>query len=459
MRGGIVLSVSVIYDRVVAPAVLIALLVTGGFFAVRLRWFWLFRPRLALRLMRGGNADRGSTLRAVSLALAGTLGVGNIVGVALAILVGGAGSVFWMLLTALFAAGVKYAEVVLAVDTRVRRGNGWAGGAPFYMRVGGILGAVLPPLFSVLCLLCAVFEGCVIQANAVAESLGGLFSPPPVFWGVLMAVPACVVLLRGGKLPGAATARLIPFATVCYIVLCLSVIGAHLSALPAAVADIFSGAFRWEAGVGGVGGFLFSRAAKQGCSRGLLSNEAGCGTAPLAHVTANDTTPVRQGLWGVFEVFLDTGVICTLTALMLLSACPPPAAGTLPLTYLNAAVATLLGSLAPCITAPLILLFAFATVIGWSHYGISCLTAITRRPAARVLYILLLCLSLAWGAAIPVASAYLLTDLLLAAMTLINLPVLLARSARILSLTAREGVPVSRPPEPGAPAKSPGIGN
>ena len=191
--------------------------------------------------------------------------------------------------------------------------------------------------------------------------------------------------------------------------------------------DVFSGAFTREAGKGGILGYVFSRAARQGCARGLLSNEAGCGTAPLAHVTADPTTPHRQGLWGVFEVFLDTVVVCTLTAFAILTACPHEGDPSAPLVHLSEALSSVWGRATPLLLAFCIFAFAFSTVLSWSFYGLSCLRALTGSKWARAGYLAILILSLPVGAYMAVGTAYAWTDLLLALMTLTNLPVLLLR--------------------------------
>lgn len=414
-----------LYETVLSPAVMCLLIVTGAFFLGKLRLFWVLHPCRAAREMFGGRVGR-EVRRAVSMALAGTLGVGNIVGVSLAILVGGAGAVFWMLLTAFFAMAVKYAEVALAIRTRVSSPEGWVGGAPYYMGKRW-----LSVLFSLMCLACAVLEGCVIQANAIGEVALLAFDLPPLVTGVVLAVLALLLLPRGKAGIGGATATLIPIATAFYLILCLGVVGANLPEIPRAVGQILSGAFTREAGRGGILGYVFSRAAKQGCARGLLSNEAGCGTAPLAHVTADQTTPHRQGLWGVFEVFLDTVVVCTLTALAILTASPAGGDPAAPLAHLSRAFSGVWGRATPVLLAVCIFAFAFSTVLSWSFYGLSCLSALTKNRWARAGYLALLILSLPAGAHMAVGTAYAWTDLLLALMTLINLPVLLLRHKEI----------------------------
>ncbi len=424
----------------VAPAVLAALLLCGGYFCIRLRLFWIRHPVRACRRMTSGKSPL-SAFRAVCLALAGTLGVGNITGVALALICGGAGAIFWMLVSAFFAMAVKYAEVVLAMDTRRRGEKGdWQGGAPYYMRrEDGGGRRFLPVFFSALCVVCAVLQGSLIQGNAAANALSDVVGAAPVFCGAALSVAAALILLFARRAIAPINSFLIPIVTGLYLIMCLSVIVFCRAALPAAVAAIFRAAFTPQAGLGGVAGFLFSDAARIGCARGLLSNEAGCGTAPLAHITAEGTTPAGQGLWGIFEVFLDTAVVCTLTALACLCA-RPEAAGD-PADYIRSVFAVFYGDSAGGLVALTVVSFAFATTLTWAFYGLSCLNALARPCSAwRVPYLLLYSAALTVGAAFSAETVFTLTDLLLGVMTLCNLAVLIKKADRVVALSAKDGL-------------------
>ncbi len=421
-----------LYTHVLSPAVFCLLLLTGGVFLVRTRAVWIRHPLLCFRDLWGKRPCK-ETIRAVSLALAGTLGVGNIVGVALAILTGGAGSVFWMVLTAFFSMAVKYAEVSLAIRTRIATPDGWVGGAPYYMRGRGFFGICLPILFSVLCLFCALCEGCLIQSNAISGSLSPLGISPWVV-GAVTSLLAGVCLFRDRQRLASVTSCLIPTATLLYLLLCCVTLLTHIHQVPNALVRIWQGAFSPRAGVGGVLGFLTSEGVRQGFSKGLLSNEAGCGTAPLAHVTAENTTPHKQGLWGVFEVFLDTLVMCFLTAMACLVAYPDAPRETNPLGYLMTVFASVLGKTSPYLLAGILIVFAFSTILSWSYYGMACLASLTKSRPLRFLYVCALLLSVFLGACLPVTLAFTLTDILLAVMTLINLPVLLVRNRQSICL-------------------------
>ncbi len=427
-----------VYRVVLGPAVILSLLVTGGYLSLRLKLFWVFHPLRAVGAMRGSRGVGGS-FRAVCMALAGTLGVGNIAGVALALMLGGAGAVFWMLLSAFFAMAVKYAEVLLAMDTRKGKEGARRGGAPLYMMSEGRGGRILPICFSALCVICALLQGSVIQGSAAAEAIGLAVGVKPAFAGIALALCAALVLTFGRRGIARVTAVAIPLATVVYLVMCLAVLVVMWEALPVAVLSIFRNAFSPSAGVGGVVGYLFSAAARQGCAKGLLSNEAGCGTAPMAHITAEGTTPVGQALWGVFEVFLDTTVICTMTALVCLCVMPSGSPDA-PIAFITAVFTPVFGKAAIWLTSFSIVAFAFATTLTWSFYGTSCLANLTSSKWANRCYLVLYCGALIWGGTTAPTILYTLTDCLLALMTLINLTVLAKKADRVCALSAAEGM-------------------
>lgn len=430
------------YERILGPIVPMALFITGLYLLVRLRFFFCLHPRRVGRVLLGGQSPRRA-IAAVCLALGGTMGVGNITGVALALLVGGAGSVFWMLVCAFFAMAVKYAEVVLAMATRRRGADGrYYGGAPYYMRHGSRHGA-LSLLFSLLCVLCSVLQGSVLQGNAIGEALADTFGAEPSIVGASLSLVAFLLLLFCRPLLGRICAWLVPLATVLYLFLCLGVLGTHAAAIVPALRAVWRGAFAMEAGAGGVLGFLTSSALRVGCARGLLSNEAGCGTAPLAHVTAEGTTPSGQGIFGIFEVFLDTVVVCTLTALICLVSGAVGDEST-PFAYVADAVGTAFGEMARPLLALAVCGFALATVLSWAFYGLTCLDSVVSAPPLRLGYLLLYCGGLTIGCLTETGSVFSCIDILLGVMTLINLAAVIKKADRVVALSAEIGLVVSR---------------
>lgn len=398
----------------------LTLILVGALYAVSLRGFFIFHPVKAAREMLGKR--KKEALRALSMALAGTLGVGNIAGVALAIAVGGAGSVFWMWVSAAFAMFLKYGEIVLAF---LFRGKSGEGGAMYYMRdgVGGALGAVLSSLFAVFCLLCALTLGSSVQANAAAESLKVIGSPA-LFSGLLLASFTALVVFGGARRIQNITAKLIPLLTLFYIFLSLYACLKNAHALPSVLSRIFSDAFSPVAAVSGGGAFLSVRAVRYGVGRGLLSNEAGAGTAPIAHATARNT-PVSQGLLGVAEVFIDTFVLCSATAFVVLLAFEAPASDAGGVTLVLDAFALLVGrwTRVPIIFS--VVLFVYATVICWCFYGERALAYLSPRPAWRRAYLVSFLVLLVAGSVFSGAFVWQVTDVSLSLMTLSNLLALL----------------------------------
>ena len=404
-----------------AVALPVALIAVGAVYLFGTRAFFIFHPLRALRVMLG--KEKKEALSALSLALAGTLGVGNIAGVALAVAIGGAGSVFWMWVSALFAMFLKYGEVVLALLYKEKKSG--AGGAMYYMRdaVGGRLGTLLSHAFCVLCLLCALTLGSSVQANAAAESLAAL-SVPPLFSGVMLALFAALAVFGGAKRIERVTSRLIPLLTLFYTLLSLYACLLHASLLPTILLRIFKEAFSPLAAASGGGVFLSLRAVRYGVCRGLLSNEAGAGTAPLAHATAKNT-PTSQGLLGAFEVFIDTFVLCSATAFVVLLAFPTPSAAEGGVALVLSAFSLLVGEWTRVPLIFSVVLFVYATVICWCFYGERALSYFSESVRLRRAYLCVFLLLLAVGSVFSGDLIWSATDLSLCALTLINLLALL----------------------------------
>ena len=406
---------------VVLPLLLMG---AGAFFAVSLGKILLRHPRRTWRALRG-EGD-GSAARALAVALAGTLGVGNIAGVATAMVLGGAGAVFWMWISALLAMLLKYAEIVLAVRTRRQDDEGKAhGGAMYYIKeaIGGRPGRVLAALFALLCLLCSVTLGGVIQSSAAAEAVSAAFHISPLWVGIVMGVVAAVILLRGSDRVERACTALVPAVCLLFSVAAVAVLIARRGMIPAAFSAIFRGAFSVQSGSAGVLGFLTAKGVRYGVTRGLISNEAGCGTAPIAHAITQKR-PAEQGVWGILEVFVDTILLCTLTALVILVS-GVPLVGEGGVTLALDAFSAVLGKISSPILAISILFFAFATVLCWSHYGGECLYYLTGRRDAIKWMIPAVLLACVVGATVAPGFLWALTDLTVALMAILNVLALL----------------------------------
>lgn len=420
---------------VFGAAVPLCLLGMGVYFLVMLRFFPITRFREILGYFAKGEKREGtSPLRALCLALAGTLGVGNIVGVSSAIHFGGFGAIFWMWVSALAAMILKYAEILLAMRHRRREADGYHGGAPYY--ISDVLdshglpraGKVLAAIFAILCLADALFMGCVIQVNAVSSSLSGVLSLPPLVSGAVMAVLCVLVLAKGGGV-GAVSEKLVPLMSLGYVMLSLFCIFLRRSELPFVFWKILTDAFRVESAAGGVLGFLFSRALRFGSMRGLISNEAGCGTSPIAHASSNAKSSVEQGFFGLVEVFVDTIVLCTMTAfVVLLNYDVASAFGDNPMMMtIRAYSAPFSGGAAVAVEGFLaiaVVCFGFATLICWGHYGVESLSYLSCHKTVRRGFLLTYALFALFGAMSAPSGVWTAADFAIGAMTLINVAVL-----------------------------------
>lgn len=406
---------------VLLPCILMG---AGAWFTVTLGCHFLRHPRRMLHALRGEGGK--SAARALAVALAGTLGVGNIAGVATAIALGGAGAVFWMWMSALLAMLLKYAEIVLAVRTRHYDAEGHAhGGAMHYIReaLGGRAGRVLAAVFAVLCLLCSFTLGGVIQSSAAAEAAFSAFHIPRLWVGLSVGAVAAVILVSGNERVENACVALVPLVCALFTVASIAVLVVRRYAVPAAFAAIFKGAFSFQSGSAGVLGFLTAGSVRYGVTRGLISNEAGCGTAPIAHAVTQKC-PAEQGVWGILEVFADTILLCTLTALVILVS-GVPLAGEGGVTLALEAFAAVLGGVASPLLAISILFFAFATLLCWSHYGGECLYYLTGKQRAVKWMIPAVLTASVVGAVAAPAFLWSVTDLVVTLMAVLNLTALL----------------------------------
>ena len=356
-----------------------------GFIQIR-RFVYAIKQTLG-KIFEKKEAEKGAMtpFQAVCTALAGTVGTGNIAGVAGAIAIGGPGAVFWMWISALLGMCTKFAEVVLAVHFRERNEEGdWVGGPMYFIKNG------LPKKWHFLAVLFSAFgmvavfgTGNATQVNTIVTAIDavlinynitqeGSLGIVNLVLGIVIAACVAMVLLGGVKRIGSVTEKLVPFMAVFYIFLALGVVIMHIGAVPRVLASIFAGAFNPGAFTGGVIGSMFV-SMRRGVSRGIFSNEAGLGTGSIAHATADTGHPVHQGLFGIFEVFTDTIVICTLTAMVILCS-------GVEILYGEAAGADLTiagftstyGIWVSVFTAVALICFAFSTTIGWGLYGSRC---------------------------------------------------------------------------------------
>jgi alanine or glycine:cation symporter, AGCS family len=317
---------------------------------------------------RSAAAGNVTPFQAVATALASTVGVGNIAGVATAITLGGPGALFWLWVSGLLGMGTKYAEIVIAMHYRERDAAGvMRGGAMYTLKKRGL--GWLGSIFALLTALAAFGIGNMVQANSVAQSLNASFGVSKIVVGVALVLISGVVILGGLKRIAAFAEILVPFMAILYLGGGLVLILIHVGQIPQVLGLVFKSAFTGSAAAGGFAGATIMMAMRYGIARGLFSNEAGLGSAPMVHATADTDHPVRQGLYGVFEVFVDTILICTTTGLVVLLAGNWQGGATGAALSAQAFSSGLPGAWGGLIVTSGLVLFAFSTLIGWSYYG------------------------------------------------------------------------------------------
>lgn len=358
------------------PYMLVLLMGAGLFFTVKLRFFpilhigiWWQATILSAWKNRKNKSSKASIspFQAMTTALAGSVGTGNIVGVANAIALGGAGAVFWMWVAALLGMSTVFAENVLGVQFRQKKNGRFVGGPMYYIEQG--LGCKwLAVVFAVICTAASLGMGNMTQGNSVAGALKSGFGVPPQLTGVILTILVGSIILGGiGRIAGL-TEKMMPLMTLVYLAGILIVLLVRIQWIPAAVGRIIAGAFDVKAAGGGFMGYGMARAIKFGVSRGVFSNEAGLGTSPIVHAAAETDDPARQGMWGIFQVFVDTIVLCTLMALCILTV-GGDSSGLDGIELSILPFRSVLGD-GGCVFISLsIVMFAFGTLVSWSYYG------------------------------------------------------------------------------------------
>jgi AGCS family alanine or glycine:cation symporter len=429
---------------------LILILGVGIFLTIRTGFaqFTLFprAVRLFFARFRGGNSQDGtvSAFQALCTALAATVGTGNLAGVAGAIAIGGPGAIFWMWICGFIGMATKFAEATLAVHCRVRDKSGELVGGPMYMIQNGMgrKWRWLATVYSFFGVIAAFGVGNATQVNAV---IGGMNEAIIAFGGqettlgnLLMggalAVLIATMLLGGMRRIGSVAERLVPFASGAYILLGLVVLIFRKDYIMDAVSSIFQGAFSPSAVTGGMIGSLYS-VLRIGVSRGVFTNEAGMGTASIAHASAQVSHPVEQGLMGIIEVFLDTIVICTVTALVILvSGVPIPYGEDVGIALTTQAFSLVVGDWVSIVIALALCCFAIATVLGWGLYGVRCAQYLFGADVWKR-FVALQAITVVLGAVLKTSTVWLLSETVNGLMAIPNLIVLAVLSPKLVRLT------------------------
>ncbi len=381
-------------------------------------------------------------------ALAATIGTGNIAGVAAAIVSGGPGAVFWMWIVAFFGMMTNFSENVLGIYYRRRNEkNEWCGGAMYYLKDGlgakkgcKQIGAVLAVLFSIFCVIASFGIGNMSQVNSIAINMTSAFHIPALATGVVLMIIAGLVIVGGLKRIASVTEKMVPFMAVIYLLGAIAVLIVNIGQVGAVFSSIIKGAFGMRAVGGGIVGSGVALAIQWGMKRGVFSNEAGLGSSVMVHSSSNVREPVIQGMWGIFEVFADTIIVCTLTAFAVLSSglvnleTGEVISENVSTALVAEAFSTVFGKFGAAFIAIAILFFAFSTVLGWSQYGSKGFEYLFGTKAVKIYQVLFVVFILV-GATMDLALAWDLSDTFNGMMAIPNLIGVLALSGTVMKIT------------------------
>jgi AGCS family alanine or glycine:cation symporter len=419
------------------PPMLLLLVGTGLYLTIILKGLQFRALPHALKLIWAkdhGHEGDISHFAALMTALAATVGIGNIVGVATAITLGGPGAVFWMWMTGLVGMATKYSEAVLAVKYREKGEHGMRGGPMYYISKGAGL-PWLGTLFAIFTACAAFGIGNMTQANATAKIFESTFHIPTQVTGIVLTLLTGLVILGGIKSIGKFTSLLVPFMIVGYVGASLLVLGLNIQEIPHAFGLIFSSAFSPSAATGGFAGATVAAAMRYGISRGVFSNESGLGSAPIAAAAARTQDPVTQALVSMTQTFIDTLVVCTMTALVILTA-DSWTQGIAASSLTSASMAETLGHTGSVIVAISTALFAYSTLIGWNYYGEKAVEYLFGEKSIKP-YRVVFTVAVMIGATVSLAFVWNFSDLMNGMMAIPNLIGLLLLSKVIKDETNR----------------------
>lgn len=396
-----------------------------------------------------GKDDKAiSQFQSLCTALAATVGTGNIAGVSAAIVSGGPGAIFWMWLVSFFGMMTNYSENVLGIFYRRKNEKGeWCGGAMYYLKDGlgakeGMkkVGMVLASAFALFCVIASFGIGNMSQVNTIAANMNNAFGVSNVIVGIILVILSAFVIIGGIKRIARVTELLVPFMAAAYVIGALIVIFKNIGVMPAVLASIFKGAFSMRSAAGGVVGYGVMKALTWGMKRGVFSNEAGLGSSVMVHSASNVKEPVTQGMWGIFEVFADTIIICSLTAFTILSSgLVDLETGTMISTSLSTALvseafSTVFGRAGTAFIAIAVFLFAYSTTLGWSEYGTRAFEYLFGTRRVIIFRVIFVCFIMV-GATMNLSLAWDLSDTFNGLMAIPNLIGVITCSSTVIAIT------------------------
>ncbi len=443
-----------IYNNILSIVMMILLIAVGVFITIRLKAMQFGRFGYAMKSTIGSLFDKSqhqkgkgsvSPFQAVTTALAGTIGTGSIAGLATALVAGGPGAVFWMWISALLGMVTKYAEITLSLKFREKNEEGaWVGGPMYYIQKG-LKCKWLAIVFAVFAMIACIGTGNATQSNAIAGVVNSTLSVPTWITGLVLTILVALVILGGVKRIASVNEKIVPTMAIFFVITALIALIINVQKIPSAFALIFSEAFNFKAAFGGVAGYGILSAMRYGVGRGVFTNEAGLGSAPIAHSASSETDPVKQGFWGMFEVFATTIIICTMSALVVLTSdvygaiytakdlSPTLNGASLSSAAFNEALPTV-GQYGVAIAT---IFFSLSTILGWAYYGEVCAGYIFKkhRKIAVTIYRIVYVAFVFVGAVANIGLVWTLADCFNVLMALPNLIALIVLSKLVLKLT------------------------
>jgi AGCS family alanine or glycine:cation symporter len=416
----------------------IILAAVGSFFLVKLRFFFILHPFSTAS--RGARAIKDKrAFKSFALALAGTLGVGNVFGVAIGIIIGGAGSLFWLFVSMFFAMVIKYAEVVITSDNLYHDSD--THGGIYYVIKSSFkkIGKLFSAIYSLCVLGLSLVMGAALQTDAVCESAIATTYVPRLSLAILFVVIISSAIIGGTRKIEKITAIIIPLTTIIYIFLTLCIVFLNLDGLGEVFKKILSSAFEVDSAIGGGIGFLIAAPLREGFARGILSNEAGAGTSSIAHARNGVLNPASAGILGIFEVWFDTGLLCMLTGLSILLSVSDPRLFDSGMELITFAVGNIFGTAGKYTVLFCVFAFAFATVVCWYYYGSEAWETLFGKKK-RVVFPPLFLSFVFLGCYADSMALITVTDALMLVATILSLSALIKNSDRIKTLSENGGV-------------------
>lgn len=443
---------SFVYNNILSILMLVLLITTGVYLSIRTGFLQFRKFGYAFKNTVGSLFDakqheKGentvSPFQAVTTALAGTIGTGSIAGVATALVSGGPGAIFWMWVSALFGMVTKYSEIILSLKYRETTKDGAFVGGPMYYIQNGLGKKWLAVVFALFAMIACIGTGNTTQSNSISLVMENSFKVSPYVTGAVLTVLVALVILGGVKRIANINEKLVPLMAVFFVLISIIAFCFNIQKIPSAFALIFAEAFNIRPIFGGVAGYGIFSAMRYGVGRGVFTNEAGLGSAPIAHAASSAKEPVRQGIWGIFEVFITTIIICTMTALVVLTS-DVYMTGFQDGIYTHNGAA--LSSVAFSEALPYVgdfgvalatVFFSLSTILGWAYYGEVCVGYICqkRRKIAVNVYRLIYVIFTFVGAVVGIEAVWLVADIFNILMALPNLIALIILSGVVVKTT------------------------